>query len=233
MALIAMQDVTIAFEGTVAVDRVSFEVARGDYLVIVGENGSGKSTLMRAMLGLVKPRSGRIVYGDGLEKNRIGYLPQQTAAQRDFPASVEEVVLSGCVNRMGARFFYNRADREKAFGNMKLLDVERLRKKSYRTLSGGQQQRALLARALCATDAMLLLDEPVTGLDPNAAAEFYEVIRSLNRDHGVTVVMVSHDLSGAMRDADKVLVMNRGMDFFGSVEDYRTRFAEGMVKGHG
>ncbi len=233
MALIAMQDVTIAFEGDVAVDRVSFEVDRGDYLVIVGENGSGKSTLMRAMLGLVKPRSGRILYGDGLVKNRIGYLPQQTAAQRDFPASVEEVVLSGCVNRMGGRCFYNRADREKAKRNMALLDVERLRRRSYRTLSGGQQQRALLARALCATEAMLLLDEPVTGLDPAAAAEFYEVIRGLNRDHGVAVVMVSHDLGGAMRDAGKVLVMNRGMDFFGGVNDYRARFAEGMVRPHG
>ncbi len=233
MALMAMKDVTIAFEGTVAVDRVSFEVNRGDYLVIVGENGSGKSTLIRAMLGLVKPRSGKIVYGDGLVKNQIGYLPQQTAAQRDFPASVEEVVLSGCVNRMGARCFYGKADRQKAEANMALLDIQRMKKKSYRNLSGGQQQRALLARALCATDAMLLLDEPVTGLDPAAAAEFYDVIRDLNRKHGVCVVMVSHDLGGAMRDADRVLVMNRGMDFFGTVPEYRARFAEGAVTARG
>ncbi|MBR1821983.1 MAG: metal ABC transporter ATP-binding protein [Clostridia bacterium] len=233
MALIAMKDVTIAFEGTVAVDRVSFEVNPGDYLVIVGENGSGKSTLMRAMLGLVRPRSGKISYGDGLVKNRIGYLPQQTAAQRDFPASVEEVVLSGCVNRMGRRCFFGKADREKAARNMALLDVLKYRKKSYRTLSGGQQQRALLARALCATDAMLLLDEPVTGLDPAAAAEFYDVIRDLNKRHGVAVVMVSHDLGGAMRDADKVLVMDRGLDFFGSVSDYRAKFAEGAVTARG
>ena len=233
MALIAMKDVTIAFEGTVAVDHVSFEVDPRDYLVVVGENGSGKSTLMRAMLGLVKPRGGHIAYGDGLVKNRIGYLPQQTAAQRDFPASVEEVVLSGCVSRLGGRFFFNRADRAKAERNMRLLDVERLRKKSYRTLSGGQQQRTLLARALCATDAMLLLDEPVTGLDPAAAAEFYDVIRDLNQKHGVAVVMVSHDLGGAMRDANKVLVMNRGMDFFGTIDEYRARFAEGTVSARG
>ena len=233
MALIAMKDVTIAFEGTVAVDHVSLEVEPGDYLVIVGENGSGKSTLMRAMLGLVRPRSGRIAYGDGLVKNRIGYLPQQTAAQRDFPASVEEVVLSGCVNRMGRRCFFNRADREKARRNMELLDITRLRQKSYRTLSGGQQQRALLARALCATDAILLLDEPVTGLDPAAAEEFYGVIRNLNQSHGVTVVMVSHDLGGAMRDASKVLVMDRGMDFFGTVAEYRDRLAEGKVDRRG
>ena len=233
MALIAMKDVTIAFEGVVAVDRVSFQVDPGDYLVVVGENGSGKSTLMRAMLGLVRPRSGSITYGDGLVRNRIGYLPQQTPAQRDFPASVEEVVLSGCVNRMGRRCFYNRSDREKARANMDLLDVTALRKKPYRTLSGGQQQRALLARALCATDALLLLDEPVTGLDPAAAAEFYDVIRGLNRDHGVAVVMVSHDLGGAMRDASRVLVMNKGLDFFGGVEDFRARFAEGTVTARG
>ena len=233
MALIAMKDVTIAFEDTVAVDHVTFEVDPGDYLVVVGENGSGKSTLMRAMLGLVRPSAGRITYGDGLSQNRIGYLPQQTAAQRDFPASVEEVVLSGCVNRMGARCFYGKADRKKAEANMALLDIQKMKKKSYRNLSGGQQQRALLARALCATDAMLLLDEPVTGLDPTAAAEFYDVIRDLNQKHGVAVVMVSHDLGGAMRDANKVLVMNRGMDFFGSAQEYRSKFAEGAVTARG
>ena len=233
MALITMKDVTIAFEGAVAVDRVSLTVDRGDYLVIVGENGSGKSTLMRAMLGLVKPRSGRIAYGDGLVQNGIGYLPQQTAAQRDFPASVEEVVLSGCVNRMGASFFYGRAERAKAADSMRLLDIEGLKKKSYRNLSGGQQQRALLARALCATDAMLLLDEPVTGLDPSAAQEFYDVIRELNRVHRVAVVMVSHDIGGALRDANKVLVMDRGMDFFGTVAEYRDRFVEKAVSARG
>ena len=229
MALIALKDVTIAFEGTVAVDRVSLTVEKGDYLVVLGENGSGKSTLMRAMLGLVKPRSGSIVYGDGLHKNQIGYLPQQTAAQRDFPASVEEVVLSGCVNRMGRRCFYNKADREKALANMELLDILPLRKKSYRNLSGGQQQRALLARALCATDALLILDEPVTGLDPLASEELYGVIRDLNRRHGVAVVMVSHDLRGALMDARHVAVMDRGMDFFGTPEDYRSE----AVMAHG
>ena len=226
MALIAVKDVTIAFEGSVAVDKVSLEVEKGDYLVIVGENGSGKSTLVRAMLGLVKPRSGHIAYGDGLSRDKIGYLPQQTAAQRDFPASVEEVVLSGCVGRMGWRPFFGRADREKAARNMQLLDVHKYKGRSYRNLSGGQQQRALLARALCATDAILLLDEPVTGLDPAAARELYEVIRKLNRDHGVAVVMVSHDIHDAMRDATKVLVMDRGMDFLGSVEEYEARYAQ-------
>ena len=233
MALIQLRDVTIAFEGTVAVDRVSLSVEKGDYLVVLGENGSGKSTLMRAMLGLVKPRSGSIVYGDGLMKNQIGYLPQQTAAQRDFPASVEEVVLSGCVNRMGTRFFFNKADRAKAEANMALLDVTKFRKKSYRTLSGGQQQRVLLARALCATDGMLLLDEPVTGLDPEATRELYDVIRDLNVRHGVAVVMVSHDVRGALRDAKHVVVMDTGMDFNGTAEEYAAQYLNKAVKARG
>ena len=233
MALIALADVTIAFEGTVAVDRVSLAVEKQDYLVIVGENGSGKSTLMRAMLGLVKPKSGRIIYGDGLVKNQIGYLPQQTAAQRDFPASVDEVVISGCVNRMGRHPFFTKKDRERAQQNMRLLDVERLRRHSYRTLSGGQQQRALLARALCATDALLLLDEPVTGLDPAATEELYDVIRDLNQKHGVAIVMVSHDLRGAMRDAKHVAVMDKGMDFYGNVDEYREQYLRGTVNSNG
>ena len=233
MALMAMKNVTIAFEGVVAVDHASLTVNRGDYLVIVGENGSGKSTLMRAMLGLVKPRAGRIEYGDGLVKNKIGYLPQQTAAQRDFPASVEEVVLSGCVNRLGMRCFLGRAERERAERNMALLDVDGLRKKSYRNLSGGQQQRTLLARALCATDAMLLLDEPVTGLDPQAAQEFYDVIRDLNQKQHVAIVMVSHDLGGALRDAGKVLVMDRGVDFFGTISEYAAQYGRKAVSARG
>ena len=221
MALIQLTDVTIAFEGVNAVEGVNFAVERGDYLVMVGENGSGKSTLVRAMLGLVHPKSGRIVYGDGLRRDQIGYLPQQTAAQRDFPASVEEVVRSGCANQLGRSFFYNRQLREKAAEKMKLLDIEHLRDKSYRTLSGGQQQRTLLARALCATDSLLLLDEPVTGLDPAAAEELYGLIRRLNREHGVSVVMVSHDLHAAMADATKVLVVDRGVGFCGDLAEYR------------
>lgn len=233
MALIAMKNVTIAFEGAVAVDNVSLSVDKGDYLVVVGENGSGKSTLVRAMLGLVRPKSGKIAYGDGLHKNQIGYLPQQTAAQRDFPASVEEVVLSGCVNRMGLRFGFNKAERQKAVDNMEMLDILKFRKKSYRNLSGGQQQRVLLARALCATDSILLLDEPVTGLDPAAADEMYAVIRDLNQKQGVAIVMVSHDIHGALQDANKVLVMDRGMDFMGSVSQYETEYMGKAVHAHG
>ena len=224
MALITLKDVTIAFEGVVAVENANLSIERGDYLVIVGENGSGKSTLIRAILGLVRPQRGRVNYGDGLQKNQIGYLPQQTVQQRDFPASVEEVVMSGCINRLNGRPFFGRSQRALAEEKMRMLDIGDLRRKSYRTLSGGQQQRVLLARALCATDSILLLDEPVTGLDPDATEELYAIIRTLNREHGVAIVMVSHDLNGALKDAGKVLVMNRGVDFFGSIEAYEEQF---------
>lgn len=225
MALITLQNVTIAFEGIAAVENVNFSIDRGDYAVIIGENGSGKSTLIRAMLGLVHAKTGKISYGDGLRQNQIGYLPQQTAAQRDFPASVEEVVLSGCVNQIGAaRFFYNRKLFEKAEDKMRMMDIIDLRDKSYRTLSGGQQQRVLLARALCATDSLLLLDEPVTGLDPASTADFYDMIRRLNQQNGVAIVMVSHDMRGAMRDASKVIVVDKGVSFCGTPAAYRNEY---------
>ena len=230
MALITLKDVTIAFEGVPAVEHVSFQVNRGDYMVLIGENGSGKSTLMRAMLGLVHPCSGTVRYGDGLKRNQIGYLPQQTAVQRDFPASVEEVVLSGCINQLGMRVFYGKKLQQKAHEKMALLDIENLSGKSYRTLSGGQQQRVLLARALCATDALLLLDEPVTGLDPGSTQDLYDLIRKLNREHGVSVVMVSHDLHGSMADANKVMVVDRGVSFCGSIAEYRRQCMEGKAK---
>lgn len=221
MALITLKNVTVAFEGVAAVEDVSFELNRGDYMVIIGENGSGKSTLVRTMLGLVHPRAGSISYGDGLKRNHIGYLPQQTAAQRDFPASVEEVVMSGCASRLRPfQFFYDQKLRARAQEKMAMLDIEGLRNKSYRTLSGGQQQRVLLARALCATDSLLLLDEPVTGLDPGTTKEFYELIRKLNREHGVSIAMVSHDLRSAMMDANKVLVVDKGVSFCGSISEY-------------
>ena len=222
MALITMKDVTIAFEGVAAVKNASFSVEKGDYLVILGENGSGKSTLVRAILGLVRPAKGQILYGDGLKRAHIGYLPQKSAAQRDFPASVEEVVRSGLVNRLGGRMWLGAQQKRRAAEKMRLMDVENMKNRPYRTLSGGQQQRVLLARALCATDSILLLDEPVTGLDPDATEEMYGVIRALNREHNTAIVMVSHDVNAALRDANKVLVMDHGVDFFGTVEKWKS-----------
>jgi len=227
MPLIDVRRACVRFDGVPAVEDVSVSIRKGEYLVILGENGSGKSTLMRAILGLVRLRSGKIVYTGGLSKNQIGYLPQQTAAQRDFPASVEEVVLSGCVSRMGWRPWYTSAEKERARNAMRMLELTDMAKKSYRFLSGGQQQRTLLARALCATDLLLLLDEPVSGLDPDATSEMYGIIRKLNREQGVAVVMVSHDVDAALQDADSVLVMEQGKAAYqGDVAGYRA-FAEG------
>ncbi len=216
MALISCRDLCLAYEGKIAVRDLSFDVAQGDYLCIVGENGSGKSTLIKALLGLKKPRSGSIVYGDGLLRREIGYLPQQTPAQKDFPASVQEVVLSGC----RATPFYAPSEKRRAEENMEKLGLKALKKACYRDLSGGQQQRVLLARALCATRKLLLLDEPVTGLDPTVSAELYRIIQDLNNE-GVTVVMVSHDVDCAIERARTILHLRTVPLFWGKAEDYR------------
>jgi zinc transport system ATP-binding protein len=200
------------------VSGVSFKLEAGDYLVIVGENGSGKSTLMKGLLGLLKPVSGKIEFY-GLRQQEIGYLPQQTVVQKDFPASVFEVVLSGCLNRHGLKPFYGRADRLRAQQNICRLGIESLKRKSYRDLSGGQQQRVLLARALCASERLVVLDEPVNGLDPIMTADLYALIAGLNRE-GLTVIMVSHDVKGAVQFGNKVLHMEKAPLFCGSKEDY-------------
>ena len=219
MALIRLNNATVSYEGDLAAENVSFSVEKGDYLVILGENGSGKSTVMKAMLGLVKLKSGEVIHSDGLKKNGVGYLPQQTRIQRDFPASVEEVVQSGVVNRLGRRLFPGREEKQRARQQMERLEIWEMRKRPYRALSGGQQQRVLLSRALCATDSLLLLDEPVTGLDPETTAEMYEIIRNINRQ-GVAIVTVSHDVGQALRDAKHVLVMERTVRFYGETEAY-------------
>ena len=219
-ALIAAQGLALGYDGMRVVEELNFRVASGDYLCIVGENGSGKSTLMRAMIGLIAPMAGEIVLGDGLKRNEIGYLPQQTQVQRDFPALVSEIVQSGCLNRCGLRPFYNRAERKLAHDAMEKLGIAALCAKCYRELSGGQQQRVLLARALCATRKMLLLDEPVAGLDPTATAELYRMIERLNREEGVAVIMVSHDVAAAAQSASHILHIGRRPLFFGSKADY-------------
>ncbi len=217
---IICKNIALGYENHIVSQNISFSVARGEYLCIVGENGAGKSTLMKAILGLHPPVSGQLSFDDGLKPNEIGYLPQQTSLQRDFPASVQEVVLSGCLNRCGLRPFYNRAERELAHSRMERLGILPLRNRCYRELSGGQQQRVLLARALCATRRLLLLDEPVSGLDPAATADMYAIIRRLNREDGITVVMISHDISSAVREADHILHLSHRPLFFGTTEDY-------------
>ncbi len=218
MAQLTCRDLTLGYEGRQIVRDLNFQVQAGEYLCIVGENGSGKSTLMRTILGLQQPLAGTVTTGDGLKQTEIGYLPQQTLVQRDFPASVWEIVLSGCQNRMGLRPFYGRAEKQRARENLKKLDLEALAGRCYRELSGGQQQRVLLARALCATGKMLLLDEPVSGLDPKVTGEMYRIIQSLNEE-GITIIMISHDLEAALTYGDHVLHMGKRV-FFGTREAY-------------
>ena len=219
MSLISCKDICLSYENNTVIENLSFDVKAGDYLCIVGENGSGKSTLVKAMLGLKETASGHLHFGDGLKKGEIGYLAQQTTVQKDFPASVYEVVISGCLADKKTVFF---TKKHKALvkENMEKLDVYTLKNKCFRELSGGQQQRVLLARGLCATKKLILLDEPVTGLDPVVTAELYAIIRSINRDYGITIVMVSHDLDSAVRNASHILHLNRKEYFYGSVDEY-------------
>ena len=204
MALLACQNVSLKYDANVIVRDITFSVNSGDYLCVVGENGSGKTTLIKTLLGLHAPSSGTIVTGDGLKRNEIGYLPQQTLVQRDFPASVYEIVLSGCQGRCGMRPFYNKAEKRLASESMERMGIARFAIRSYRDLSGGQQQRVLLARAFCATQKLLLLDEPVSGLDPNATEDMYRLIQELH-DDGVTIIMISHDIPSALRYATHIL----------------------------
>ena len=226
MPLLSCRDLSLAYEGKTVITGLSFDVNAGDYLCVVGENGSGKSTLMKAVLRLISPVSGQIEMGGGLRQNEIGYLPQQTAVQKDFPASVREVVRSGCLNRHGLRPFYNNAEKRVAEENMKRLGIARLAKSCYRELSGGQRQRALLARALCAARRILLLDEPVTGLDPKAVTEMYGLIKELN-DDGITIIMISHDVAASIEHASHILhIGNQSSLFFGTKENYLRSGAE-------
>ena len=231
MALIKCEDLAFAYSGETVLRGVSFSVNTGDYLCIVGENGSGKSTLMRGLLGLKEPSAGSITFGDGLKPNEIGYLPQQTDLQRDFPASVFEVALSGRLNSLGRRFFYSRADRAETERNLERIGMLEFKNRCYQDLSGGQQQRVLLARALNATSKLLLLDEPVAGLDPVATGEMYNILKLINLCDGVTVVMVSHDVNAAMRYATHILQLGHTQLYFGSVHDYVHSDAARILRG--
>ncbi|MCR4833916.1 MAG: metal ABC transporter ATP-binding protein [Butyrivibrio sp.] len=218
MSLITIENLSLGYDSKVIVGNLNFQVNTGDYLCIVGENGSGKSTLMKTLLNLQAPIRGQILFGDGLRKNEIGYLPQQTIVQKDFPASVYEIVLSGCQSRCGLRPFYNRQEKALAKENMERMGITSLAGRCYRELSGGQQQRVLLARALCATRKILLLDEPVSGLDPKVTIEMYDLIEKLNNE-GVTIIMISHDINAAARYASHILHIGASV-FYGTKEDY-------------
>lgn len=232
MALIKCENLKLGYEGQVILENINFELKGGEYLCIIGENGAGKSTLVKALLKLKKTMGGSIELGDGLRAKEIGYLPQQTLAQKDFPASVFEVVISGRLNNLSFLPFYTKADKEDAMDKMRLMGIENLKNKCYNDLSGGQQQRVLLARAMCATKKVILLDEPATGLDPVVTAEFYELISKINKDMGITVIMVSHDMEATLKYASHIMYLSQNNVFYGTKEAYLTSEA-GMKYGTG
>ena len=220
MPQLTCTNLTLGYDGKTIISDLSFAVNTGDYLCIVGENGSGKSTLMKTLLNLKSPMSGEITVGDGLESDEIGFLPQQTVVQKDFPASVREVVRSGCLNRCGLRPFYSKAEKQMAEDNMEKLGIAAIANRCYRELSGGQQQRALLARALCATRKILLLDEPSAGLDPIASTDMYDLIAELNMEN-ITIIMISHDIASAVKYASHILHIGvQSALFYGTTADY-------------
>ncbi len=218
MALLTIKNLSLGYDSRVIVENLNFAVNAGDYLCIIGENGSGKSTLMKTLLGLQEQIGGEIIPGDGLQKNEIGYLPQQNLVQKDFPASVKEIVISGCQARCGLRPFYTKSEKQMAKDNMAKMGITDLANRCYRELSGGQQQRVLLARALCATQKVLLLDEPVSGLDPKVTIEMYSLIEDLNRE-GITVIMISHDIAAAVKYASHILHIGDSI-FYGTKDEY-------------
>ena len=218
--LLACRDASLGYEGKAVWEHLDFQVRRGDYICIVGENGSGKSTLLKSLLGLIRPLSGHIDRAESLKAGAIGYLPQQTRAQKDFPATVTEVVRSGFLSAGGHRLLYTPAQKATALLNMGKLGILALKDKCYRELSCGQQQRVLLARALCAAGELLILDEPVTGLDPAAAQDLYRTLAYLNKTEGIAIVMVTHDMENALRCAGRILHAGQKEHFFGTTQEY-------------
>lgn len=229
MKQIVCRDLSIGYDGKAIRKDINFSVNEGDYLCIIGENGSGKSTLVRTLLQLQQPVCGDILLENGTKKSEIGYLPQQTIIQRDFPASVREVVLSGCQNHLGIRPFYSKREKETADNMMKKLQILHLSKNCYRELSGGQQQRVLLARALCATKKILLLDEPVSGLDPIVTEDMYRLIKHINCEDKISIIMISHDIDAVMKYASHIIYIGEQF-FYGTKEEYK-RKAEGRYNG--
>ena len=217
--LITCERVSYSYNGKEAVSDVSFTVCEGDYLCVLGENGSGKSTLAKLLLNLIKPESGKITYTN-LKNTEIGYLPQTTIIEHDFPASVYEVILQGRCNKLGKKFFYSASDRKTVEEKIKILGIDDIRNKNFTGLSGGQKQRVLLARALCATEKLLILDEPVSGLDPIVTSEMYDIIERLNKENRIAVIMISHDTKTVAKYANKILHLNKRAEFFGNTAEY-------------
>lgn len=218
MTAISVRAVSIAYDGVTAAENVSFELAQGECLAVIGENGSGKSTLLRGIAGICPLEKGRVIFNGG--KKRAGYLPQIPKDRYDFPASVDEVVISGRTAALGLSPFFRAADRKIAERYMEKLGILELRNRPYSELSGGERRRVLLARAFCAADGLLLLDEPTAGLDPLVSSEFYRLLGGFRKETGATVIMVSHDIAAAIENADKILHLAQTVKFFGSAQEY-------------
>lgn len=232
MELIKAKNLTFSYDGNTVVKNLNFNVNKGDYLTIIGENGAGKSTLIKGLLSLKRPTEGQIIFENNLKSNEIGYLPQRLEYNKNFPASVKEVVFSGYLNKLGFRCFLNKKEKEVVYDNMKKVGIFELRKKSFSELSGGQQQRVLLARALCATTKAILLDEPTVGLDPIITSEFYDLVNKINKEYKITVIIVSHDLSKTIEYSSHILHIQKQQLFFGTTKDYlESEIGKKFIKG--
>ncbi len=219
MSLLNVKGLSLGYEGKKIVNNISFTVNQGDFLSIIGENGTGKTTLVKGILGLIGKLSGSIELSEGVSQSHIGYLSQKTLVSKDFPASVGEIVMSGFLNSKRFGLFYSKQQKKEAVALMERVGITKLKNATFSELSGGQQQRVLLCRALCATSKLILLDEPTTGLDPIATADFYSLLCELNKE-GVTVIMVSHDVTGAMRMSSHILYLAKEESFFGTTHQY-------------
>lgn len=205
MAQILCKNLSVGYNGIVAARDISFSIEKGGYLCVVGENGSGKSTLIKTLLNLIKPILGTLEFGDGLTQKSIGYLPQKSELQNDFPASVREIVLSGFLGKKRVNAFYSREEKKEVTKILTMLGIASIENETFTKLSGGQMQRVLLARALCACGGLLVLDEPVSGLDPEATQEMYETVDRLNRENNISVIMISHDMKAVEKYAKQIL----------------------------
>lgn len=217
--LISCKNLTAGYDNKIILKNISFDICEGDYICIAGENGTGKSTLVKTLTGIIPFKSGHLHYLN-IKKNQIGYLPQQSLLNPDFPATVFEVVLSGTLSQKGLFPFYTKKLKEIALNNLKLIGMENLKNSPFANLSGGQKQRVLLARALCATQKLLVLDEPVTGLDPIVTNDFYKLIQNLNQKLKISIIMVSHDVSSAVKYAKKILHLTHNGCLFCDTADY-------------
>lgn len=219
MSLIKLENLTLGYENHPVLTDINLEIESGDFICVVGHNGSGKSTLIKGILGLIKPMCGRVVY-DNLEKKFIGYMPQETKVDASFPASVMEIVASGTLNKLGFASFYTKKEKEEALKCLKILGIENLKDKNFPDLSGGQRQKVLLARSLAATSKLLILDEPSNNLDKESKEELYKTIVDLNKVHGITIIMITHDLDHDNLIGNKILSLRENDIFFGSTEEF-------------